>query len=756
MTAPSRRAVLGLAAAAALAAATPLTAHAAPLTSDAAALADVPQAGPDPVPLTSGTGGDADLAVLMGTAAARTDGITAYSNGDIAKNWYVQNFTAPSARLSWNVSAPSAGGFRVTALINATAGQQFAVTVRATGAFVTLTAPGGWQRVDAGVLSLPAGASTLDLTRLGTTGDVQVKSLELIRDTDHTARQQRITAARAAGDTTWLQNAGYGLMFQYGAWGFPGNAGTAKTLEQQAADFNVPRFVKTVKETGAAYVIWSFSWWGYRVDAPNTALDTVMGHGDFTAQRDLIGEVAAALQAEGIRFALYYHEGKEEAAWWQKQNFPSTFKTSGTGDRGTFLANWTAVVSEIGERLGTDLDGFFFDDGIVYYPAPFEAMEQAARTGNPARTVCWNSFVMPRLTDFQDVWMGENHTGAALAGSGQDGYFTSGPYQGLLEHGMFTMENDWGVHLQNQAITTSVTSKQAIDRVKAASARKVALSFNLMMYEDGTMAEASLAVLNHLRQAVRGTAPSVPTGTTLVPDNGAGVVYGPGWSRAVDRGAGDLNDDVSYTTVNGSYVEYTFTGTGMDIIGPRAVGGGTAEVKLDGQVVGTFDEAATSYQPQRVVYSARHLAPGTHTVRLTKTSGTYWQIDAFRVVANPVTHNDNAAAIAYAGTWTHAANRGAGDYGDDVTWTSANGATATIAFTGTGLTVRGPMSGSDGSASVKIDGIPAGTVKAAYSGTYKPQQAYWTVDHLTPGSHTVTVTKTGGTYLQIDSVTVVP
>ncbi|WP_405713855.1 hypothetical protein OG264_32155 [Streptomyces xanthophaeus] len=66
------------------------------------------------------------------------------------------------------------------------------------------------------------------------------------------------------------------------------------------------------------------------------------------------------------------------------------------------------------------------------------------------------------------------------------------------------------------------------------------------------------------------------------------------------------------------------------------------------------------------------------------------------------------------------------------------------------------MSTGDGAAPARVDGLPAGTVKAVHTGAYTPRHRYRTVDHLTPGSHTVTVTQTGGTCLQLGSVTVIP
>ncbi len=722
----------------------------------------VPQAGPNPIVISPGGGKD-DLTQLLATLAERDSTSVIHPDGDIAKNWWVQNFGA-SGRLAWTVTVPQAADYHFWALMGADNGQTFSLKVKGASSSQTITTTGGWNKFDVGTLSLPAGTSTIELTHTGTaTGDTYVKSIEFLRESDVPAYNARIAAARDAGDTTWMQDGKYGLFYQYGSWGYPDNVGPRKSVDQQAADFNVQRFVRTVKETGAGYVIWSWSWWGYKPDMPSDSVDAIIGDGSYTAQRDLIGEVAAALKAEGIGFALYYHEGKEESGWWQKQNWPSTFRTTGVGDRSTFFTNWKNVVSEIGQRLGDNLDGFFFDDGgSVYYPAPFESLMEAARTGNPERVVAWNNGLerLPRVTEFQDVWFGEISAGLAESAGGSpvggDGIIRSGSNKGLLDHGMLMFENDWGIHNQNQKIGNgSRTSNQTITQIQSASSRNIPLDFNLSMYEDGTMSEKTLSILNDVRQAIRGTAPSVPTGTSLVNDNATNITYTGAWSYSTGRGGGDLQDDVHYTLANGASASFTFTGTGVDVLGPASCCSKNFDVYVDNQLIGRYSEYKPAYTPQSVIYSARHLAPGTHTVKLVKVDGNHFQIDGFRVVPNPVVHNDDSAQVAFTGTWTHATGR-TSDYQNDVTWSGTNGDSMTITFTGTGLRVKGPMSTSDGTAAVTVDGAPAGTISATYSGSYIAQQTYWVTDHLDPGTHTVTITKTGGTYLQLDSFTVIP
>jgi hypothetical protein len=725
----------------------------------------VSQAGPNPIPIEQTSTTDT-VQVLLATLAERTSDIQVVNSAEGRKNFNIDKFLTAADYLAWTITVPSGANYQPTALINAANGQKLSLSVNGAAA-ATFTADGQWDRLVGGTVFLPAGTSRLVLTRTGTlSGDANVKSLELLESSAVNAYNSRVTAERAS--TAWLSKLPYGLMFQYGAWGYPNNVGPAKILAQQAADFNVPAFVNMVKQSGAAYVIWSISWWTYHLDAPLTSPNAIVAAAGgptspgLAATTDLIGNLASALHAQGIRFMLYYHTGDEDADWWPYQDFPTSFSATGAGDRSTFFANWQRVVAEIGNRYGTNLDGFLFDDGTIYYPAMFEAFEASARSGNPNRLISWNGSVIGglRYTDFQDLLFGEGSQGQATTGSapvGGNGIFTSGPDVGLLQHGMFLMDGDWGVHTQGgNKISTGIESNESIGWVASSSSRGVPLSFDMMMYEDGTVADSDLAILNNVRQSVNSTSETVPTGTVLVNDNSSTITYVGSWSYATNRGAGDFDNDVHFTAANGNSVSYTFTGTGVDVLGPKSNASGQFNVSVDGALIGTFSEFANTYTPQSVIYSARHLAPGTHTIQLVKESSSYFQIDAFRVVPNSVELNDTSTSIAYTGAWTHGNNRGAGDFDNDVHYTSNNGDSVSITFTGTGIDVIGPMSSGDGTANVKLDGAQVSTITAVYSGSYTPQQRYWGIRNQTPGTHTVTLTKTGGAHLQLDAVTIWP
>ena len=471
-----------------------------------------PQASPDPIVFDQVATND-NLVVLMAAASEYSEGLNLYYSGASAypKHFWFKDFNSSAQFMKWNVSLATGAVYHVYAKLSSGASVPLQLSVEGANTVLSFTTRSiGWDRLDAGTISLPSGTSKLVLRRVTPASDnIEIVSLELIREADLPAYEQRVAAFRA--DTTWLSQSKYGLMTQYGPWGYP-PSGAKKSLEEFANGFDVARFVNTVTNTGARYVIFSMTWYTYQMLAPIQSVDTILGHSNRTSTRDVVGELAAALHQVGVRFMLYYHEGHDghlgydSTDWWRAQQWPDQlFTERGSGDRSTFFTNWINVVTEIGNRYGTNLDGFFFDDGMTYYPAPFERLGQAAKAGNPNRLVSYNSWIAARYTDFQEMIFGEGDHGSAQMGSapaGGNGLFTDGAHKGLLQHGMFVMEQDWGVNAQNQPIITKVSSSQAIAWVRSASSRNVPLSFNMMFWEDQTYSQASMDVLTAVKAAM--------------------------------------------------------------------------------------------------------------------------------------------------------------------------------------------------------------------------------------------------------------
>jgi hypothetical protein len=87
-----------------------------------------------------------------------------------------------------------------------------------------------------------------------------------------------------------------------------------------------------------------------------------------------------------------------------------------------------------------------------------------------------------------------------------------------------------------------------------------------------------------------------------------------------------------------------------------------------------------------------------------------------------------------------------------VHYTQQDGATATITFTGTGISFFTETNADEGDIGIALDGVAKATVNAN-TPQRQAQQTLYSVAGLTAGQHTLTVTKLSGTYLLVDGFT---
>jgi hypothetical protein len=110
------------------------------------------------------------------------------------------------------------------------------------------------------------------------------------------------------------------------------------------------------------------------------------------------------------------------------------------------------------------------------------------------------------------------------------------------------------------------------------------------------------------------------------------LVYGGSWAHENGKGMYDYQRSLSTSQGAGATLAYSFTGSGLDVLGPND-GSAKLEVTVDGQVV----NSSASTKASRELYQAftlRGLSPGAHTVQLKVVSGTL-VVDAVAVVAAP-------------------------------------------------------------------------------------------------------------------------
>lgn len=111
--------------------------------------------------------------------------------------------------------------------------------------------------------------------------------------------------------------------------------------------------------------------------------------------------------------------------------------------------------------------------------------------------------------------------------------------------------------------------------------------------------------------------------------------------------------------------------------------------------------------------------------------------------------DDDNLAIQYSGSWSASGFRGYGDYDDGVHYTQADGASASLTFTGTGITFYTETNVDEGTVGVRVDGASKGTVNAD-TASRAAQVPLYSITGLSRGRHTITLTKQGGSYLLVD------
>jgi hypothetical protein len=266
---------------------------------------------------------------------------------------------------------------------------------------------------------------------------------------------------------------------------------------------------------------------------------------------------------------------------------------------------------------------------------------------------------------------------------------------------------------------------------------------------------------------VWGATPSVETDD---PASSSVVYTGSGWTHATGASSQYNNTD-SYGLTAGNYVKFTFTGTSIQWIGPKATNQGYANVLIDGT---QFATDVSTYGPasfQQVLFSATGLTNATHTIEIyvvgagtlpAGSSAAYVSIDAFIVGTGGSGEVDDPAgsSVVYAGSgWTHTSGT-SGAYDTTGSYDGTTGDSVTFTFTGTSVEWIAPTSTYSGYASIYLDGssTPVATNVTIYSTTTQNQQVVWSDAGLPNGTHTIKIvaqgTKpaaSGGTYVLVDA-----
>jgi hypothetical protein len=140
---------------------------------------------------------------------------------------------------------------------------------------------------------------------------------------------------------------------------------------------------------------------------------------------------------------------------------------------------------------------------------------------------------------------------------------------------------------------------------------------------DGSWPPAAQSIMN-------AAGPATST-SNVVDDDDLRIGYHGSWSSSGSRGIGDLDDGVHYTQQDGATATITFTGTGISFLTETNSDEGQIGVTLDGASKPVVDANTANRRVQQRLYSVAGLTAGSHTLTLTKLSGTYFLVDGFQL-----------------------------------------------------------------------------------------------------------------------------
>jgi hypothetical protein len=419
-----------------------------------------------------------------------------------------------SSSIKWNITAPEAGEYDLF-ISCAVPGRYFHLEVISGPSSVKSdlnitegvyrSTEDGWyfnferKRLD-GRLHLTRGINPVTLQVSGTNADdvVRLRCLEVLpvsASAEITAAEASARADRASTD--WFVKAGYGVMFHWTDFTQP-RKDTKKLYPDAVNAFDVDAFAGLISEMGAAYVIFTLNHAHPHCPAPIDAWESV--HPGWTTRRDLIGDIAGALEKRGIRLILYI-------------NSPVLTSFGKTGETGLYQLTFSEeqfteihknVLREIGSRYGEKLAGYWFDSwyqSLAAYPdIPIDAIYHDCKVGNPGRITAFNFWIFPVLTPWQDYWAGELNT---LQIPFESRYIQKGAGTGFQAHGLLSMLPSW-VHSETGPIPVpQFSTEDLIAYVKTNIEHQAVTTINIGIYQDGSIEQSSLDMMQQLRRAIR-------------------------------------------------------------------------------------------------------------------------------------------------------------------------------------------------------------------------------------------------------------
>ena len=345
------------------------------------------------------------------------------------------------------------------------------------------------------------------------------------------------TVAHGVDKDRWLQRSGYGLMFHYEAFVNHNPASYNKAIDS----FEVERFADAVASAKAGHVIFVIGQhWG-KYCAPNKAYENLLGvkNGVWTSKRDLVMEIADALQKRKVKLIIYMTArapmrhykviaamgdtlpsingkpaGPKVNTMSHPRNVPGFRRSENQAPNPTFLKNWGAVCGEWSKRYGNKVSGWWFDgyktemrdayEELQKEPHNIDTWVEAILSGNPNAELAFNAGAHPtlslctkgKLCPHQTFTSGENHNFYEKTKKGWGKPLTPKNFpapEGVIWHLLMPLSKGWGAGTESK-----FEVELPKDRIDLINAEGGAVTFDLPIASNGAIPAGVLKTLRSL------------------------------------------------------------------------------------------------------------------------------------------------------------------------------------------------------------------------------------------------------------------
>jgi len=320
------------------------------------------------------------------------------------------------------------------------------------------------------------------------------------------AGRPAFAAAYRQANADWFAKCRFGISTHWTAQSKPVGQDDWLPFGEAVDHFSAAGYVDQAAQAGAQYVIFTGAHALQMLPAPSAAIDRIAP--GRTTRRDLIGELADACHARGLRFILYYNHScnsADDPEWEHAVGYHAA-------DKSRLAANLLSILSELGARYGARLDGWWFDSCFSLDPRgvynsvttdlhgfqfPWEDWTAAAKTGFPDRLVTLSSGMLTHFlySTHQDYEGGEANDLVAVPTS----RYTP---DHLQAHRWVCLDNPGWVHdrVKSPLAAPRFPLSSVADYVRTSNRASVPVTFNLDIDRTGLISPDSLAFLRQVKQ----------------------------------------------------------------------------------------------------------------------------------------------------------------------------------------------------------------------------------------------------------------